>query len=272
MSPLAVAGLIALGSFAQEAPPGPAEESGPERDVELLRSEEIRVREVAEQRLGRLPAARVPFLRARLAVEDDCEARERLAEALRRVSAAEADRLLSEGRLEECLGWLSGLGEGRSREDFVLETKHEVARRIRGQLPDSTCTDDFPQDYSILAASIEHDFGPWGIAVLFDALENGDSDLPAVAILQEMGDGLLPCLARALRERGPNLRREICAVLYAMTFEHDRIVQNEFGLSEGLTALAEGPDSDPGTRMRCRYVLERLRPVGVDDEPAGEAH
>jgi len=197
--------------------------------------------------------------------------RARLAEALRRVCAVEADRLLSEGRVETCLGWLSGLGEGRERDAFVLETKQEVVRRIRGELPDSPCTDDFPQDYSILAAAIEQEFGPWGIAVLFDALEAGDSDLPAVALLQEMGDGLVPCLSRALRERGPNLQREISVILYTMAFEHDRIVEDAFGLSEGLTTLAEGPGADPGTQMRCRYVLERLRPVTRDEEPVGEA-
>ncbi len=142
---------------------------------------------------------------------------------------------------------------------------------MRGELPESTCTDDFPQDYSILASAFERDFGPWAIAVLLDALEAGDSDLPAVALLQEMGDGLVPCLARALRERGPNLRREVAAVLYAMTFEHDRVVEDAFGLSDGLSALAEGPDADPGTRMRCRYVLERLRPAAPDGEPVGEA-
>jgi hypothetical protein len=267
----ALAGLISLGCLAQEAPPA-AKASTPERDAELLRSDDIRVREAAERRLGSLPAARVPFLRARLAAEGDCEVRERLTEALRRVCAVEADRLLSEGRVDACLSWLSGFGEGQEREAFVRETKQEVARRIRAELPESPCTDDFPQDYSILATDIEREFGPWGIAVLFDALEAGDSDLPAVSILQEMGDGLVPCLARALRERGPNLRREISAVLYAMTFDHDRIVEDGFGLSEGLTALAEGPGVDPGTRMRCRYVLERLRPPASDDEPVGEAH
>jgi len=71
MPPFALAGLLALGCLAQQAPPATAA-STPERDAELLRSDDIQVREAAEQRLGNLPASRVPYLRARLAAEGDC--------------------------------------------------------------------------------------------------------------------------------------------------------------------------------------------------------
>jgi len=59
-------------------------------------------------------------------------------------------------------------------------------------------------------------------------------------------------------------------VLYAMSFEHDRVVQDGHGLAEALAAVAEDPATDPGTQMRCRYVRERLRPADRDDEPVGE--
>ena len=263
---LALAGAWSLRTLCQAEPAAPI----PERDVELLRSNDIREREAAERRLGQLPASLVPFLRGRLSAERDCEARERLAAALRQICGVEAERLLEEGRVEDCIRWLTGLPDGDEREEVVLQTKQDVRRRIRGQLPESPCTDDFPQDYAILAAWIDHEFGPWGISVLFRAMENGESDVPAVAILQEMGDELVPCLARALRESGATLKREVSAVLYAMSFEHDRAVQDGHGLAEALAAVAEDPATDPGTQMRCRYVRERLRPADRDDEPVGE--
>jgi hypothetical protein len=82
---------------------------------------------------------------------------------------------------------------------------------------------------------------------------------------------VLPCLARALSTGDAGLRREICTVLYAMTYDHDRTVEDHFGLSQGLAAVAEDSATDPGTQMRCRYVRDRLRAPPREDEPTGEA-
>lgn len=254
--------LWATGSArAQEAP------GGVEKDLDALRSEEIRDREAAERRLARLPADQAEPLWRRVSSSPDAEVRARVAQAVREISLREADRLLTNGYVQEALRWIAGAADERDAEVLVLRTKEYVAHEIRGLIPESPCTDDFPQDYAVLATTIDHQFGAWGIAVLLDALADGESAIPAASILQEMGDEILPCLTRCLERGERELKREICAVLYGMSFDHDRLLEDGFGLAAALAAVAEDPATDAATQGQSRYVLERLRYRPCDDDP-----
>lgn len=262
--------LLLLGSFPQE-PRRTVALPSPEEDAELLQSDEIGVREAAQARLAALPVSWVRFLRLRLSREADCEVRERLAGALREISSREADRLLREGDLKGCLQWLSGLPPGQECDDYVRLTKQKVERRIRYQLGVVLGTDDYVSDFKSLAETITDEAGPWGIAVLFDALSSGESDLPAAALLEGLGDEILPCLARGLKEGSGGQRREICAILYSMTSGHDQMIEDHCGISAGLSALAEDRTTDLVTQMRCRYILGRIQPGYRENVPLLEA-
>jgi hypothetical protein len=248
-------------SLAQEA------RTSVDRDLELLRSDEIRDREAAERRLASLPADAAESLWRRASVNPDAEVRARVAEAIREISLREADRLLTGGYVQESLRWIAGAIGDRDGDELILRTKQTVAHDIRDLIPESPCTDDFPQDYAILATTIDHQFGAWGIAVLLDALANGESGIPAVALLQEMGDEILPCLARGLERGEQALKREICMVLYGMTFDHDRLLEDTCGLAAALAAVAEDPATDGPTQGQSRYALTRIRPRPCDDDP-----
>jgi hypothetical protein len=229
----------------------------PRDALERLRSDDIRVRESAGRRLGDLPSDRLPMLRELLAGESDPEVRARLSEAIDRISLREAERLYQAGRLEETLRWLAeGDGDDLQVNQSVYWTKQAVAEEIRAWFPGMpNCTDDYPPELSGVAVSIEERFGPWGTAVLLEALESEDTTIPAFGLLQELGDDNLPALGYALERGGPQLQKDLCMVIYGMIFVRGRTPLDRSGLTVCLARMVDDAGTDAGTRFRCRQLL-----------------
>ncbi|HLY09359.1 MAG TPA: hypothetical protein VKW04_08665 [Planctomycetota bacterium] len=235
--------------------------------VELLHSDDIRVREEAEEALSQLPVFWIPALRALAASERDLEAKCRLKAAIGVQSSREGQRLFEEGRLEESLRWFVDLSEEAAAADRVIGVKESVAGEIRALMPECLSTDDLPQEFAPYAELIVNRFGPWGIAVLIDALANPESDLPAVELLRTLGDDVVPCLSRALREGSAFFKKKLCDVLHGMTEEQDRTIPDEEGLSTALEDMAADPLTDSRTRNRIRTVLGRVEPRACSANP-----
>jgi len=239
---------------------GSGQEASPDhpRDaIERLRSDDIRVRELAGRWLGELPSDRIAMLREALVGEADPEVRSRVSEALQRISLREAERLYRTGRIEESLRWLAeGEGDGQELDETIYWTKQAVSEEIRSWFPGTpSCTDDYPPELSGAAASIEERFGPWGTAVLLEALESEDTTIPAFGLLQELGDENLPALSWALERGGPQLRKDLCMVIHGMIFIRGRTPLDGSGLSVELARMVDDATTDAGTRFRCRQLL-----------------
>jgi hypothetical protein len=197
------------------------------------------------------------MLREALAGETDPEFRARVSEAIGRIALREAERLYRAGRIEESLRWLAeGEEGGQELDEVVYWTKQTVAEEIRSWFPGMpNCTDDYPPELSGAAVSIEERFGPWGTAVLLEALESEDPTIPAFGLLQELGDGNLPALGYALERGGPQLRKDLCMVIHGMIFVRGRTPPDRSGLAVELARMVDDPATDTGTRFRCRQLL-----------------
>jgi hypothetical protein len=244
--------LGAARSSGQDAPP-----EHPREALERLRSDDIRVREDAGRWLGELPSDRIAMLREALAGETDAEVRARVSEAMQRIALREAERLYGAGRIEESLRWLAeGDGDGQELEETVYWTKQAVAEEIRSWFPGMpNCTDDYPPELSGAAASIEERFGPWGTAVLLEALESEDTTIPAFGLLLELGEEHLPALGFALERGGPQFRKDLCMVIHGMIFIRGRTPFDGCGLSVEFARMVDDATTDAGTRVRCRQLL-----------------
>jgi len=244
--------LGAVRGSGQEAPSDHARDA-----LERLRSDDIRVREEAGRWLGELPSDRIAMLREALAGETDLEVRARVSEAMQRISLREAERLFREGRIEESLRWLAeGEGDGQELDETIYWTKQAVAEEIRSWFPDMpNCTDDYPPELSGAAVWIEERFGPWGTAVLLEALESEDTTIPAFGLLQELGDENLPALSYALERGGPEFRKDLSRVIHGMIFVRGRTPLDRTGLAIELARMVDDAATEPGTRFRCRQLL-----------------
>jgi hypothetical protein len=247
--------LLFVGAARGSAQDDPPEQ--PQVTLERLRSDDIRVRESAGRRLGDLPSDRLPVLRELLAGESDPEVRARVSEAMERISLREAERLYRTGRVEESLRWLAeGEGDDLELDQSVYWTKQAVAEEIRAWFPGMpNCTDDYPPELSGAAVSIEERFGPWGTAVLLEALESEDTTIPAFGLLQELGDENLPALSYALERGSPQLQKDLCMVIHGMIFVRGRTPLDRSGLTVCLARMVDDAATDAGTRFRCRQLL-----------------
>lgn len=254
------ASLVLLAALAVlTAARGAAAQEEPEGRVDLLHSGDIRVREEAGCWLGQLSPSALPMLRQYAANESDLEVRFRLTQSIMTISEREAARLILEGKVDDSLPWLVPVSEGESPEDVVRETKQAVREELRRWFSESPCSDDFPRDMSVVASTVDDRFGPWGTAVLLDALAEDDGSFPAVSILQEMGRELLPCLLRALERGSVVFQREILYVLYGMASVQGRTLEESFRLELAVAAMIADPRMDAGTQTRGRDVLARIR-------------
>lgn len=248
-------GWIALAAGTAWAVPDPSPQ---ERDLELLRSGEIRTRESAGVRLASLPLSSVPALRRLAAAEDDVEVRERLCDAVRRICLREARQRMLEGRVEDALRALATADvEAEGIPDLIRRYKAEIEEELRGSFPAPPCRDECCEDLTQLADEVREDYGPWGTAVLLDCLERQDAQIPAFALLRERDD-IVPCVVRAVVQGPPARRNEACTLLHAMVLLDGKSVHSDEALTRTLRALAGDRKIDPGVRDRSRELLDRL--------------
>jgi hypothetical protein len=225
--------------------------------VDLVGSENIADRERGLAALKALDPSLIPQLKLFAGNAADAEARARLAEAVRCLTLREADRLLAEGRFTPALR-MAAVAEGASDPDAaVADVKSQVALEIRGRYP-SCPMDDIPTDLDSLAADLLDSYGPWALAVLFDALADDDNGIPAARLLAQRPDAVAPALRRALASPNPGLRKEACYVVYAMAFEEDNLPEDGVGLADALRIAAADPLTDQGTKLRISLILEKI--------------
>lgn len=224
-----------------------------------LRSSEIGDRERGERQLRRLTVQWIPLLRSLVAGERELEVSERLRNILRTIALREADRQYREGCMEETLHYLAE-SEGAARpEDFVIRRKSDVKARIRSWISEGSVTEDFPSPFEGLAQSIEIEFGPWGVAVLLEVLENEPGgEIPAGSILEQMGDPVIPSLVRALGRGKVRMVKEICLVLHDITFSRETDPETGARLLLSLSSTSLDPTMDPWSRIRSRHLLSQL--------------
>lgn len=229
-----------------------------ERDVDLLRSTDIHLRESAGLRLASLSLSFVPALRRHAESESDLEVRERLMDAVRRICVRESERQLGEGRVEEALHAIAAAETDVEKvDDLVRRVKAGVEEELRIGFPTGPGRDECCWDLTLIADLIREDYGPWGIAVLLDCLERQDPQIPAFALLREWED-IAPCVVRALAQGSPARRNEACSLLHAMVFLDGKTLTADETLTQALQALT--CQTDPGTRQRSQELLDRLRP------------
>jgi hypothetical protein len=227
--------------------------------VDRLASEDIRERERGLDALKAFDPCVLPRLRELAEVTTDAEARARLTAAIRHLTLREADRALADGDFSRALR-LAALADGASDPDaYVAATKTQVAREVRDRFPLCPTMDDCPIDLELLAGDIIEDYGPWGVAVLLDALAEDDADFPAARLLARLPDAVVPALRQALASSNPVLRREACYVVNAMAFELENLPEGGIPFTEALQAALADPSTDRGTRMRIALILERIR-------------
>jgi hypothetical protein len=246
--------------------------------VDLLGSENIADRERGLAALKALDPGLLPQLKLLAGTTADVEARARLAEAVHCLTLREADRLLAEGRFTAALR-MAAIAEGASDPDAaVADVKSQVAMEIRGRYP-SGPMDDVPTDLESLATDLLDDYGPWALAVLFDALEEDDNGIPAARLLAQRPDAVAPALRRALVSPNPGLRKEACYVVYAMAFEEDNLPEDGVGLADALRVADADPLTDRGTKLRISLILEKIGrtlkrrlflPMGPTLSPVGD--
>jgi hypothetical protein len=153
---------------------------------------------------------------------------------------------------------MAAVAEGASDPDAaVAEIKSQVALEIRGRYPNGPM-DDIPADLESLAADLLDSYGPWALAVLFDALAEEDNGIPAARLLAQRPDAVAPALRRALASPNPGLRKEACYVVYAMAFEEDNLPEDGVGLADALRVAAADPLTDRGTKLRISLILEKI--------------
>ncbi|MBV8880546.1 MAG: hypothetical protein JO332_11310 [Planctomycetaceae bacterium] len=229
-----------------------------EGELELLRAEDVRVREAAELRLAEsLDPAFLPTLRGLIAGECDLEVKGRLSGVAAAVSTRQADRLLSQGHLDEALRFLTGDAAEPDVDEVIHRLKQNVEAEIRTWFPEPPGICDCPRDIHDCAQEIRDRFGPWGAAVLIDLLGREEKDIPAACILAEMDDDIIPCLVRALQQGNAKLRREACSVLYELVAVHHKSLEDRDGLVAALRELAADPVADPDTRFRSQWLLDQ---------------
>ena len=225
-------------------------------DLDLFQSADIRIREAAERRLADHGPEWIPLLRRRSAIEGDAEVKARLGAAADVILRRQTDHLLREGFVDAALRVLSG-GE-RDLEAFISGNKQAVEAEIRGWYPQSDERSDFSIDNATAAEQIRERFGPWGTAVLLDALGHEDKVIPASGILVEMDDDVVPCLTRALRGGSLAFRSEACTVLYVRVCVNGRSVEEGSGLSGALRSVEGDPSTDSETRFYARSLLDQI--------------
>jgi hypothetical protein len=226
--------------------------------VDRLASEDISERERGLDALKALDPRVLPQLRKIAGGLTDAEARARLTAAIRHLTLRDADRALVEGDFSRALR-LAALAEGASDPDaYVAATKAQVALEVRDLFPMCPMMDDCPTDLESLAGDIVEDYGPWGVAVLLDALAQ-DADFPAARLLARLPDAVVPALRQAIASSNPVLRREACYVVNAMAFEEENLPEGGIPFVEALQVALDDPSTDRGTRMRIALILERIR-------------
>jgi hypothetical protein len=244
--------LLILGGTVQPQDPVQAH-------VDRLASEDIAERERGLQALKSLDPRVLPQLRKAAEAATDVEARARLTAAIRHLTLREADRSLAKGNFSRALS-LAAMADGSSDPDaYVAATKAQVAQEVRDRFPACPMMDDCPTDLELVARDILEDYGPWGVAVLLDALSQEDVDFPAARLLARLPDAVVPALRQALASSNPVLRREACAVVNAMAFEEENLPDDGVVFSDVLQAALADPFTDRGTRMRIDLILDRIR-------------
>jgi len=232
-------------------------------DVDGLQSADIRFRERAERRLADHGPEWLPLLRRRSAMEGDPEVKARLEAAADVILMRQANRLLREGDVEAALRALSA--DEADVEGFLDQNKQAVEREIRGWYPQSEETSDCTIDNATVADRIQERFGPWGIAVLLEILGHEEKAVPAPGILVEMGDDVVPCLARALGGGSSVFRRGALTVLYVRVCVNSRPLEEWPGFSEALRSVEEDVRSDSDTRFHARSLLDFIAAIADGD-------
>jgi hypothetical protein len=233
--------------------------AGVQVQVERLASEDIAERERGLEALKVLDPRVLPQLRTLAEAATDAETRARLTAAIRHLTLREADRSLAEGDFSRALN-LAALADGASDPDaYVAATKAQVAIEVRDRFPTCPMMDDCPTDLETVAGDIVDAYGPWGVAVLLDALAQEEADLPAARLLARLPDVVVPALRQALASSNPVLRREACYVVNAMAFEEENLPEDGVVFAAALQIALDDPSTDRGTRMRIALILERIR-------------
>ena len=233
--------------------------AGVQAHVDRLASEDIAERERGLEALKALDPRVLPQLRKVAGTATDAETRARLRAAIRHLGLREADRSLAEGNFPRALR-LAAVADGAADPDaYVDATKAQVAQDVRDRFPACPMMDECPTDLELLAGDIVEDYGPWGVAVLLDALSQEDDGLPAARLLARLPHVVVPALRQALASSDPILRRQACYVVNAMAFEEENLPEDGIAFADVLQLALDDPFTDRGTRMRIDLILGRIR-------------